>query len=86
MLKKKIERFLKDELGDWSDFIYQLEDYDDTQIKVEIRNDTWEVESTMYFTLDSEQELCLYLCSENWQKIDILNYNKFFWIELLAVR
>lgn len=86
MLEIRVKRFLEKELNDWSDFVYELEEYDESQIVVNIRNDIWEVEATMYFIVDDENELCLYMSGEYWQKIDLLNFNKFFWIELLAVR
>lgn len=83
MLKRRVEQFLKNELHDWDSFQYTLENYDETQIKVEIKNIVWEIEKIMYFELDNDT-LVLYMTSEYWQNIEDKNYNKFFWIELLA--
>jgi len=84
MLETKIKRFLKYELNDWDSFKYTLEKYDETQIKVEIKNIDWQIEKIMYFELNNDN-LSLYMASEYWQNIEDKNYNKFFWIELLAV-
>jgi len=84
MLKRRVEQFLKNELKDWDNFKYSLEDYDETQIKVEIKNIDWQVEKIMYFEINNDS-LVLYMACEYWQNIEDKNYNKFFWIELLAV-
>lgn len=83
MLEKKIKQFLKDELNDWDTFKYTLENYDETQIKVKIKNVDWQLEKIMYFELNDDK-LSLYMDSEYWQNVEDKNYNKFFWIELLA--
>lgn len=83
MLKRKVEQFLKNELHDWDSFEYTLENHDESQIKVEIKNTVWEIEKIMYFELDNDT-LVLYMTSEYWQNIEDKNYNKFFWIELLT--
>lgn len=61
-----------------------MEKYDETQIKVEIKNIDWQIEKIMYFELNNDN-LSLYMASEYWQNIEDKNYNKFFWIGLLAV-